>query len=91
MNNFVFENSSKVYFGKGCVQEYLSNILSSLGDKVMLCYGGDSIKKNGIYDDVINILKIKTKQLLSLAVFPQTQLTARFPRVLSSPIKAMLI
>lgn len=36
MNNFVFENSTKVYLGEGCVKEYLSNILSSYGDTVML-------------------------------------------------------
>lgn len=46
MNNFIFENSSKVYFGEGCVKEYLSNILSAYGNTVMLCYGGGSIKKN---------------------------------------------
>ena len=56
MNNFIFENSSKVYFGEGCVKEYLSNILSAYGDTVMLCYGGGSIKKNGIYDEVITVL-----------------------------------
>lgn len=77
MNNFIFENSSKVYFGEGCVKEYLSNILSAYGDTVMLCYGGGSIKKNGIYDEVITVLKKKTRQLLSLAVFRQTRPTAR--------------
>lgn len=80
MNNFIFENSSKVYFGKGCVKEYLSNILSVYGDTVMLCYGGGSIKKNGIYDEVITVLKKKTRQLLSLAVFRQTRPTARYLR-----------
>lgn len=34
MNNFVFENSSKVYFGEGCVKEYLLNILTSYGDNL---------------------------------------------------------
>ena len=29
MNNFIFENSSKVYFGEGCVKEYLSNTLDN--------------------------------------------------------------
>ena len=75
MNNFIFENSSKVYFGEGCVKEYLSNILSAYGDTVMLCYGGGSIKKNGIYDEPYS--KKQTRQLLSLAVFRQTRLTAR--------------
>lgn len=83
MNNFVFENSSKVYFGEGCVKEYLSNILSAYGDTVMLCYGGGSIKKNGIYDEVITVLKKKIRQLLSLAVLRQTRPTARCLRGLS--------
>ncbi len=61
MNNFIYENSSKVYFGKGCVSEYLSNILSSYGDTIMICYGKGSIKKNGIYDEIMNILKKENK------------------------------
>jgi alcohol dehydrogenase YqhD (iron-dependent ADH family) len=36
MNNFVFENSTKVYFSKGCVKEYLANALSSYGNNVLL-------------------------------------------------------
>ena len=64
MNNFIFENSSKVYFGEGCVKEYLSNILSAYGDTVMLCYGGGSIKKNGIYDEVITVLKKENKAVV---------------------------
>lgn len=88
MNNFVFENSSKVYFGEGCVKEYLSNILSAYGDTVMLCYGGGSIKKNGIYDEIITILKKKTRQLLSLVVFRRTRPAARCLRGLSLLKKA---
>lgn len=49
MNNFIFENSTKVFFGKGCVKEYLCCLTKAYGDTVMLCYGGGSIKKNGIY------------------------------------------
>lgn len=88
MNNFVFENSSKVYFGEGCVKEYLSNILSAYGDTVMLCYGGGSIKKNGIYDEIITILKKKTRQLLSLVVFRRTRPATRCLRGLSLLKKA---
>ena len=50
MNNFIFENSTKVYFGKGCVKEYLVCLTEKYGERVMLCYGGVSIKKNGIYE-----------------------------------------
>ncbi|WP_033165289.1 iron-containing alcohol dehydrogenase [Clostridium sp. KNHs205] len=56
MKNFVFENSTKVYFGKGCVKEYLACILKNYGDTVMLAYGSGSIKKNGVYDEIMDIL-----------------------------------
>lgn len=57
MNNFIFENSTKAIFGKGCVKEYLSCLLSEYGDTVMLAYGGGSIKNNGIYNEVMSILE----------------------------------
>lgn len=56
MNNFIYENKTKVYFGKGGVKEYLCCILKHYGDNVMLAYGGGSVKKNGIYDEIIGIL-----------------------------------
>lgn len=56
MNNFIFENSTKVFFGKSCVSEHLADILKNYGDNVLLAYGGGSIKKNGIYDEVLKIL-----------------------------------
>lgn len=70
MNNFVFENSTKVYLGEGCVKEYLSNILSSYGDTVMLCYGGGSINKNGIYDEIISVLKKENKTVVEFSGIP---------------------
>ncbi len=39
MNNFIFENSTKVYFGKGCVKEFLAGIMDGYGENVMLAYG----------------------------------------------------
>ena len=56
MNNFIFENKTKVYFGRGGVREYLGCLLKKYGDMVMLAYGGGSIKKNGVYDEVKGIL-----------------------------------
>ena len=55
MNNFVYENKTKVYFGKGGVKEYLSCLLKKYGT-VMLAYGGGSVKKNGVYNEITNIL-----------------------------------
>lgn len=57
MENFIFENSTKTYFGKKCVSQYLPEILSRYGDHILLAYGGGSIKQNGIYDEVLGILK----------------------------------
>lgn len=70
MNNFVFENATKVYFGEGCVKEYLSNLVSGYGDTVLLCYGGGSIKKNGIYDEITAVLKQAGKAVGEFAGIP---------------------
>lgn len=57
MNNFIFENTTKVYFGRGCVKEFLACLCSHYGRTVMLCYGGGSIKQNGIYEEVMECMK----------------------------------
>lgn len=67
MNNFIFENSTKIYFGKGCVMEYLTCLSGHYGKNVMLCYGGGSIKKNGIYDDVMENLKKAGKNIIEFS------------------------
>ena len=64
MNNFIFENATKVYFGKGCVKEYLSSMLLPYGDTVLFAYGGGSIKQNGIYDEVTALLKAAGKNII---------------------------
>lgn len=55
MNDFIFTNPTKVYFGKDQIQ-HLPKELKTFGSKVLLVYGGGSIKKNGIYDTVKNLL-----------------------------------
>ncbi len=57
MNNFIFENRTKTYFGKGCVKEYLSCLTKHYGPNVLLAYGGGSIRRNGIYDEVMESLQ----------------------------------
>ena len=64
MNNFIFENGTKAIFGKGCVKEYLACFLRNYGDTVMLAYGKGSIKKNGIYDEILGILKAEGKNII---------------------------
>lgn len=67
MNNFIFENATKVYFGKGCVKEYLSCLTRKYGETVMLCYGGGSIKENGIYDEVMGALESAGKKVVEFS------------------------
>lgn len=61
MNNFIFENKTKVYFGKGGVKEYLGGLLANFGETVMLAYGGGFIKCNGVYDEIMGILNAQGK------------------------------
>lgn len=56
MNNFVFHAPTKMYFGKGQI-ENLPEILKEYGENVLITYGGGSIKRNGIYDKVCELLK----------------------------------
>ena len=67
MNNFIFENPTKVYFGAGCVKEYLKSVVEDYGSTVMLCYGGGSIKKNGVYDEVVSLLKDAGKRIVEFS------------------------
>lgn len=52
MESFVYENATRVYFGRGCVGASLEEAVRGLGKTVLLAYGGGSIKKNGIYGEV---------------------------------------
>ncbi|MEH7384829.1 iron-containing alcohol dehydrogenase [Bacillus sp. JJ1521] len=55
MENFTYYNPTKLIFGKGQLQE-LKNEIPQYGKKVLLVYGGGSIKRNGLYDQVIALL-----------------------------------
>ncbi len=67
MNNFIYENKTKVFFGKGGVQEHLGNLLEHYGPTVLLAYGGGSIKHNGVYDEVIRILAAHGKRVVEFS------------------------
>ena len=67
--NFVYCNPTKLYFGEDSL-DFLNEELPKYGKNVVLVYGAGSIKENGIYDKVINILKKKCFfTFLSLAFF----------------------
>ena len=56
MENFTYQNPTKLIFGKGQLDQ-LKNEIPSYGNKVLFVYGGGSIKRNGLYDQVIGKLK----------------------------------
>lgn len=55
MNTFTYYNPTKLIFGKGQVEQ-LKELVPQYGKKVLLVYGGGSIKRNGLYDEVVSIL-----------------------------------
>ena len=55
LGNFTYSNPTKLYFGENAIDN-LKEELYNYGKTVMLSYGGGSIKKNGIYDEVVKIL-----------------------------------
>lgn len=65
LGNFVYANPTKLYFGDEA-QKNLAEALKPFGKKVLLTYGGGSIKRNGVYDDVIAALKAAGKEVVEL-------------------------
>ena len=62
LGNFTYCNPTKLYFGKDAL-DGLNEELPKYGKNVLLVYGGGSIKKNGIYDKVVAILKANGKEI----------------------------
>ena len=65
MNNFTYSVPTKIHFGKGQISHLYE--LSESGNKVLLCYGGGSIKKAGIYDEAVKILKEEDIEIFELS------------------------
>ena len=66
LGNFTFHNPTKLHFGEDSLSK-LSEELKNYGKKVMLCYGGGSIKRNGIYDQVMAELKKADCEVIEIA------------------------
>lgn len=62
LGNFSYKNATKLYFGEESLK-YLNEELPKYGKNVQLIYGGGSIKKNGLYDEIIKILKDNGKEI----------------------------
>ena len=66
LGNFTYCNPTRLYFGEDSLSN-LSTELKKFGQNVVLIYGGGSIKKNGIYDEVMTILKEEGKNVAEIA------------------------
>lgn len=65
LGNFMYCNPTRIYFGEDALDN-LGTELEKYGNKIMLTYGGGSIKKSGLYDQVTEILKSCGKEILEL-------------------------
>ncbi|NWQ39262.1 iron-containing alcohol dehydrogenase [Bacillus sp. EB106-08-02-XG196] len=75
MQNFTFWNPTKLIFGKGQLEQ-LKKEIPLYGQKVLVVYGGGSIKRSGLYDKVINLLKEIHAQVFELpGVEPNPRIT----------------
>ena len=57
MQNFIYHNTTKYIFGKGQTEQIAKLHLIPEGARVMMTYGGGSIKKNGVYEEVLKYVK----------------------------------
>ena len=56
MINFEFDNKTKIIFGNG-THKKIGTLIKPYSNKILLHYGGGSVKKSGLYDEVIASLK----------------------------------
>lgn len=66
LGNFSYCNPTKLYFGEDSLK-FLNDELHKYGKNVVLVYGGGSVKKNGIYDEVIKILTENGKNVAEIS------------------------
>lgn len=67
MDKFTFSYPTKVYFGEGSAAKALDEELGKVGETVMLAYGGGSIKKNGVYDEMKEKLSQAGKKVVEFS------------------------
>ena len=79
VKDFVYQMPVKVYFGKNSVKRYLKDELKYYGKNIMLAYGQESIKRNGIYDEVIEVLGECGKNIID---FPGISANPTYEKVL---------
>ena len=67
MKEFVYSYPMKVYFGEGVARKAIAAELGRFGKTVMLAYGGGSIKKSGVYDEMRSLLTEAGKEIVDFS------------------------
>lgn len=67
MKDFMYSYPTKVYFGDGVAKKALQTELAGTGKTIMLAYGGGSVKKNGVYDEISRYLKEAGKEIIDFS------------------------
>lgn len=67
MNKFTFSYPTRVYFGEGSAAQAFSAELGKVGETVMLAFGGGSVKRNGVYDEMKALLTQAGKNVVDFS------------------------
>ena len=67
MDKFTYSYPTKVYFSAGCAAQALKQELPKTGKTVLLAYGGGSVKKNGVYDEMTALLAQAGKEIVEFS------------------------
>lgn len=67
MNDFIYSYPTKVYFGEKAAEKALPPELKKVGKTVMLAYGGGSVKRSGVYDEICGYLKEAGKEIVDFS------------------------
>ena len=67
MNDFVYSYPTKVYFGQDAAKKAFTAELGKVGKKVMVTYGGGSVKRSGVFDEICGLLKEAGKEIVEFS------------------------
>ena len=67
MKAFTYSYPTKVYFGERAAEKALPEELKKIGKTVMVAYGGGSVKKNGVYEEICGYLKDAGKEIVDFS------------------------
>lgn len=67
MKDFIYSYPTRVYFGDGAAEKAFLAEMTKIGKTVMVAYGGGSVKKNGVYDEICRYLKESGKEIVDFS------------------------